>query len=132
MNTKVVKIAETKKVELKPTTRKDLLALLDGHGYNGPRSYTATILSAVVEWLDAGASKDRSDGIPDGVLFAVHPDLRPTPAAKPTRRSKAYLAGRRDALVEASALMQGKGASVANLRTWLLEQVEALEVEAGA
>ena len=127
------KVAETKKVNAKATakvetkpSRSDLLALLDKHKYTGPRSYTATVLSGIVEWLDAKAPKDKIDGVPAGVVLAVHPDLRPVAAPKAKTLSKTYIAGRRDALVEVGSLMQGKDASVAALRSWLLAQVEAI------
>ena len=110
----------------KKATRADLLALLDKHSYAGPRSYTATTLSAVAEWLDAKAPKDKIDGVPSGVVFAVHPDLRPVAAPKAKTLSKTYIAGRRDALVEVGSLIQGKDASVAALRSWLLEQVKEI------
>ena len=110
----------------KKAARADLLALLDKHKYTGPRSYTATALSAAVEWLDAKASKDKIDGVPSGVVYAVRPEMRPATAPKAKTLSKTYIAGRRDALVEVGSLMQGKDASVAALRSWLLEQVEAI------
>lgn len=94
-----VKVAETRKIDAsKPATRADLLQLLDKHGYTGPRSYTAAVLSGVVEWLDAKAPKDQTDGLPDGVVFAVHPDLRPAPAAKARPLGKQYLAALADVL----------------------------------
>lgn len=101
--TKVVKVdgtkvAETKKVEPKPATRADLLALLDKHGYTGPRSFTATVLASVVEWLDAKAPKDRTADLPAGVVYAVHPDLRPAAAPKARTLSKNYLAALADVL----------------------------------
>ena len=121
----------------KKATRADLLARLDHHKYAGPRSYTAGILGDVADWLDAGApimgSIATSNAevpepldLPDGVLFTVHPELRPASAPKAKTLSKTYIAGRRDALVEVGSLMQGKDASVAALRSWLLEQVEAI------
>jgi hypothetical protein len=60
----------------KRSTRKDLLARMVELGYTGPTSYTATVLRDVVEWLEAGAPQG-NEGIPSGVLYAVHPDLRP-------------------------------------------------------
>ena len=114
-------VAEAPKKE----TRADLLARLDHHKYAGPRSYTATVLSGIVEWLDAKAPKDKIDGVPSGVVYAVHPEMRPVAAPKAKTLSKTYIAGRRDALVEVGSLMQGKDASVAALRSWLLAQVEA-------
>ena len=75
----------------KKATRADLLALLDKHNYTGPRSYTATTLSAVAEWLDAKAPKDKIDGVPSGVVYAVHPEMRPVAAPKTRRLSKGYL-----------------------------------------
>jgi hypothetical protein len=86
------KTARAKKIAepVKPATRADLLTLLNKHGYTGPRSYTATTLSAVVEWLDAKAPKDQVADLPSGVVFAVHPDLRPAPAPKVRRLSKGY------------------------------------------
>ena len=82
----------------KKATRADLLARLDHHKYAGPRSYTATTLSAVAEWLDAKAPKDKIDGVPSGVVFAVHPDLRPVAAPKAKTLSKGYLSALADVL----------------------------------
>ena len=82
----------------KKATRADLLARLDHHKYAGPRSYTATVLSGIVEWLDAKAPKDEAAGIPDGVLFSVHPDLRPATAPKARRLSKGYMSALADVL----------------------------------
>lgn len=143
------KVAETKKVNARKATpapvaeapkkanRADLLARLDKHGYTGPRSYTAGILGDVADWLDAGAPVMGSTAtsnaevpepidLPDGVLFAVHPEMRPAKTAATAKRSKTYIAGRRDALVEVGSLMQGKDASVVSLRSWLLEQVKEI------
>ncbi len=63
----------------KPATGADLLAMLDKHSYTGPRSFIAGVLAPVVEWLDAKAPRDQVDGLSNGVVFAVHPDLRPAP-----------------------------------------------------
>lgn len=102
-----VKVAETKRVDAKPTatkaatakpTRAELLALLDQHKYTGPRSFTATMLSGIVGWLDAKAPKDKIDGVPTGAVHAVHPDLKPEPAAKARRLSTGYLAALADVL----------------------------------
>ncbi|MCO7238772.1 recombinase family protein [Aeromicrobium sp. CnD17-E] len=53
--------------------------MLDKHSYTGPRSFTAGVLASVVEWLDAKAPRDQVDGVSNGVVFAVYPDLRPAP-----------------------------------------------------
>ena len=82
----------------KKATRTDLLALLDKHKYAGPRSYTASMLSGIVEWLDAKAPKDKIDGVPSGVVFAVHPEMRPVAAPKAKTLSKNYLAALADVL----------------------------------
>ena len=101
------KVAETKRVKAKPTakkattakpTRADLLALLDQHKYTGPRSFTATTLSGIVEWLDAKAPKDKVDGVPTGAVYAVHPDLKPEPVVKARRLSAGYLSALADVL----------------------------------
>lgn len=51
-------------------------------GYNGPTSYTATVLrESVLPWLEAGAPEG-DESIPAGVMQAMHPHLRPAPKAK--------------------------------------------------
>ena len=98
-------VAETPK----KATRADLLARLDQHKYTGPRSYTAGILSDVADWLDAGAPVMGSTAtsnaevpepidLPDGVLFAAHPEMRPASAPKAKTLSKNYLAALADVL----------------------------------
>lgn len=96
------KKATTKKAAPQPAkapTRKELLAALDKHKYEGPRSFTATTLGVVVAWLDAKAPATKADGIPTGVLYAVHPELKPVKAAAVRKPSKTYVAGYDAAMV---------------------------------
>lgn len=81
----------------KPMTRTELLAALAERKYTGPVSFTAMTLREVVAWLDAGANPG-DESIPNGVRFAVHPDLRPTPKAKAKRIGKGYAQALRDLL----------------------------------
>lgn len=47
--------------------------------------------------MEAGSPKG-NDAIPSGVLYAVHPDLRPVAQPKGKRLSKGYLAALADVL----------------------------------
>lgn len=113
--------APAKKAE---PTRNDLLRQLADLGWTGPTSYTATILNDVlVPWIAAGCQDGQAqrEQVPAGAMNHAHPK----PKAE-RKQSASYLKGRHDALVEVGSLMQGKGATVAMLRSWLLEQVEAI------
>ncbi|WP_186315163.1 hypothetical protein [Curtobacterium sp. BH-2-1-1] len=103
-------------------TRKDVLALLSERGYAGPTSFTVTVLRRVLDWVRAGGPADQADGIPAGVLFAVHPDLRPqlTKAKRISQRQQAVL----DALVEVQAVLSNDGATKA--KAFLADKINEL------
>jgi hypothetical protein len=94
-------------------TRKDLLDSLRERGYAGPTSFTATVLRRVLDWVRAGSPKDQADGIPNGALFAVYPDLRPQPvsAKRISQRQQAVL----DALIDVQAVLSNDGAAKAKV-----------------
>lgn len=89
--------AKATEAPAKPMTRTELLAALAERKYTGPLSFTAATLREVVAWLDAGANPG-DESIPNGVRYAVHPDLRPTPKTKAKRLSKGYTQALRDLL----------------------------------
>lgn len=103
-------------------TRKDLLDSLTERGYAGPTSFTATVLRRVLDWLRAGSPTDQIDGIPTGVLYAVHPDLRPQPVKvkRINQRQQAVL----EALVEVQSVLSNDGAAKA--KTYLADKINEL------
>lgn len=70
-------------------TRADVNAKLTELGYAGPRSYTMTDLTAVLEWVVAGAPQDAAAGVPNGAVQHLYPAAKPERVA---RKSRAYLA----------------------------------------
>lgn len=98
---------KTKKAEApaKAKTRTELLAALAERKYTGPLSFTATTLRDVLTWLDAGANAG-DESIPNGVRFAVHPDLRPAKATtnRVGKVEAAYARGRASVLSEVASL----------------------------
>lgn len=81
--------------EPKPLTRKECLAALAEAGYEGPVSYTMTVLRELVQWAQAGMPKDAA--VPAGAIAAVYPEAKP--AKQPQRKSYA------DALTDLLALL---------------------------
>ncbi|OAN29123.1 hypothetical protein A4X17_05985 [Plantibacter sp. H53] len=105
----------------KAPSRKDLLLTLEGAGYTGPTSFTASTLRDVVAWIEAGTPKD-SPTIPTGVMHAVHPELKPAPKARAARLTKVQQ-GYQQALTEVAELTD-----LASVRAW----VAANQIETSA
>lgn len=103
-------------------TRKDLLDSLVERGYAGPTSFTASVLRRVLDWVRAGSPIDQADGIPTGVLYAVHPDLRPQPvkAKRINQRQQAVL----DALIDVQTVLSNDGAAKA--KVYLATKIDEL------
>lgn len=103
-------------------TRKDLLDSLAERDYTGPTSFTATVLRRVLDWVRAGSPADQADGIPSGVLYAVHPELRPQPikVKRISQRQQAVL----EALVEVQAVLSNDGAAKA--KAFLADKIDGL------
>lgn len=85
----------------KAPSRSELLATLKDAGYAGPTSFTVTTLREVVACVEAGSPRDGK--VPTGVLFSVHPDLRPAPKSKPARLTK-HEQGYQQAVAEVAGL----------------------------
>ena len=94
-------------------SRNEMLALLASKGYEGPTSFTASTLRDVIAWFEVGCPKDATT-IPTGVLFAVHPDLKPLPKSKQ---------GYQQALAEVAGL-----STLASVQKWVEDN--RAEVEA--
>ncbi|MFJ9317234.1 hypothetical protein ACIRN4_23810 [Pimelobacter simplex] len=105
----------------KPLTRTELLARMEELGYTGPTSFTATVLRDVVEWMEAG-SPEGNESIPLGVMFTIHPHLKPQPKAKAKRLSAGYLA----ALADVLAVLDNSG----DVRTFVTEGLATGEASA--
>jgi|GEM_PF-3277931 len=99
----------------KAPTRKDLLAILELKGYEGPTSFTVTVLRQIVDWFEAGSPKDIG-AVPNGVLFAVHPDLKPAPASKVRRLTK-WQQGYQEALADILAV----GDDLEAVKRWIAD-----------
>lgn len=95
----------------KAPSRSELLATLNDSGYAGPTSFTVTVLREVAAWVEAGSPRDGK--VPTGVLFSVHPDLKPAPKSKPARLTK-HQQGYQEALAEVAAL-----GDLASVQKWV-------------
>jgi len=102
-------------------SRNEMLALLASKGYEGPTSFTASTLRDVIAWFEVGCPKDATT-IPTGVLFAVHPDLKPLPKSKASRLTK-FQQGYQQALAEVAGL-----STLASVQKWVEDN--RAEVEA--
>lgn len=100
---------------IKAPTRKELLASLDAAGYTGPTSFTMTVLRQIADWVEAGSPKDIG-AVPNGAMFAVHPDLKPVPAAKVGRLTK-FQQGYQEALADVLAV----GDDMTSVKRWIAD-----------
>lgn len=96
----------------KAPSRAALLATLKEKGYTGPTSFTASVLRDVVAWVEAGSPKDAT--VPTGVLYSVHPDLKPAPKPKAARLSK-WQQGYQKALTDIANL----GDDLGRIQQWV-------------
>ncbi|WP_440709738.1 hypothetical protein [Herbiconiux sp. YIM B11900] len=103
-------------------SRVEALAILKDKGYTGPTSFTVTALREILAWFEVGTPKD-AGSIPTGVLYAVHPDLRPaktTTAKALTKHQEGYQA----ALSDIAAF----GNNLKAIQAWLVDnRLEAAE-----
>lgn len=113
-NTTKKKAATPAPVPAKAPTRKELLASLEVAGYTGPTSFTMTVLRQIADWVEAGSPKDLG-AVPNGAMFAVHPDLKPVPVAK--ARLTKWQQGYQEALTDILAV----GDDMASVKRWIAD-----------
>ncbi|GGD15514.1 hypothetical protein [Nocardioides daphniae] len=105
-----------KEAPVKGQHRSALLDELKAAGWTGPTSYTATALrETLLPWVKAGCPAG-NEGIPAGAMNHAHPKPK---VERKTRASKARVA----ALGDVATLIQG-GASLADVKKWLAEQLQ--------
>jgi len=98
----------------KPLTRTQVIEELHEVGYpkDGPLSFTATDLRLALDWLRAGANPG-DESIPNGIRYAVHPNLRPVKTSASGNPARAIARDLRAALKE--ALASGKDTDAARV-----------------
>jgi len=118
--TKSTTIATPAPAEAKPLTRSEVLTRLGESGYEGPTSFTMTTLREVLAWVESG-SKPEATNIPAGVIYSVHPDLKPAARAKAARLTK-FDQGYQQALAEVAELKD-----LAGVKAWVSANVVKVE-----
>lgn len=109
------KVATPAPVPAKAPTRKELLVALGAGGYIGPTNFTVTVLRQILDWVEAGSPKDLG-AVPNGAMFAVHPDLKPIPRAKAARLTK-WQQGYQEAMSDIAAL----GDDLKAVKRWIAD-----------